>query len=501
MKKFLVILIAAGALLIPAVVASSTTCKVVDAKGKLISGARVAAWPHSPESEMRAFVTDKNGDISLPSGAQLSGSDVKLKLTDPFGKALVGAKVWMPSPDTQIARGVTNGKGEFGFVLKSAPRPKGFFGVRAVDSLGKAAANARLSPSGVPMGGLALDGKGEFSYEPIPRGLSESIQIVAAADGYAYASATVPSSRTKSVVIRLSREIPARLRVIDENGKPVGGARAVLQRAGFQSGKTYVSTDGHEWSMPSLAEAKTAGDGTFTVHHLPALKSCKALSLDLEISKPGYATINKYFDLGSPVKLSSIVMPFESTIEGTAYRPGKSGPLPQGTLLQIEHTANIIRGRTVAVDRNGRFRVSGLAAGNVTIYPALPPTNVDQGWTLPANAHIMLKSKEVKAVDVVAIKGAVLQGTVLDEATGKPMPDILVAVDRNQPSWRALEWTVTDAQGRFHLRVAPGDVKLEAVLMHGIERSTEYSKSIEMHLADGDVKDKLEIRLGPSVTE
>jgi hypothetical protein len=497
MKKFIVFLMASGALFASAVVASATTCRIVDAKGEPISGARVSAWPLYPAQRMRSFVTDENGDLSLPVSAW-DEMFWKLRLTDPWGKTLAGATVCMPRPYAQIARGVTDAKGEFHFVLKSAPRPsKGFYGVRAVDSAGKAAADARLSPPDLNIGGYVLDAKGELDFGSEPDSLNKWTQVAVAADGYVYASATVPSSSAKAAVIRLSRETPIRLIVTDENGKPVGGARAVLQRARFESGKTSIHTYGDGWSAPNLAEAKTAGDGTFTLHHLPALKSCKTLDMDVEVSRAGYATIVRSFYLTSPAKLSSIVLPrLESAIEGTAYLPGKSGPLPQGTLLQVGVGSDVgfISSQTVAVDKDGKFRVPALAAGKVGINPLPLPTNADRGWMLPINEPIELKSREVKTVEVVAIKGALLQGTVLKEATGKPMPNIVVTVSRSHWSDSVV---LTDALGRFHIRVAPGDVKLEAALMQGIETAEGYSKTVSMKLADGDVKDNLEIRLGP----
>lgn len=154
------------------------------------------------------------------------------------------------------------------------------------------------------------------------------------------------------------------------------------------------------------------------------------------------------------------------TIRGTVvYADGK--PAEGVTVCAQNH--NVFENRSIEIDsgmswaecvtaKDGTYALTGLAdcPYNVTLNPVELPT----GYTCVALEGIKAPfGKSVTAPNIVLITGATVTGTVVDEKTGKPLQGVhVMGYGPSRPKSTAMcMGSPTDAQGRYRLRVAPGD--------------------------------------------
>jgi hypothetical protein len=320
---------------------------------------------------------------------------VKGKVLDPDGKAVAGAKLYLghygPKDEvalTEQAMSDSNGRFEFSFTknLLSKARPDPVV-------------------ADFPPGPTA-------SFEPPPRDEADPHftpvgQVMAVADGLGCDWARIdPKSETTELTLRLVKDVPINGRVLDKEGKPVGGAKLYLsslnaytnedlKKALAEFSKTNIFPFGERrWGGPLPGQARiltTGKDGAFRMTGLGGDRY-----VYLHIEGPGIESRDIQLitraggDLVGPDKF---VLP-----------EGATGSTPPGTEISIE--PNRIYGAT--------FR-----------YLAAP--------------------------------SRVIRGVISDKETGKPLAGVLVGVGPNKglPHGRGMLTTRTDQEGRYEVQGCP----------------------------------------------
>ena len=114
-------------------------------------------------------------------------------------------------------------------------------------------------------------------------------------------------------------------------------------------------------------------------------------------------------------------------------------------------------GAKTTTDAEGRFVFDDLNEGTINILIDEPGEDVP--WTYRAAQDIELKPGWTKAVKIELIEGVRVEGTVVAQGTGRPVPDAQLGVyGPNRPkSGAATRGAKTDAKGRFHYRLPSGE--------------------------------------------
>lgn len=125
----------------------------------------------------------------------------------------------------------------------------------------------------------------------------------------------------------------------------------------------------------------------------------------------------------------------------------------------------------VAVTRpDGTYTFNGLTTGH---YYLMDGGNLNPGKvTSPASVDGR-EGETVQAPDIVVSRGALLRGQIVDKETGAPLPGLVLsyfdAVHPPDSEWlfasarTGQRELITDANGRFEIKVAPGDATFSIV--------------------------------------
>jgi RNA polymerase sigma factor (sigma-70 family) len=228
-------------------------------------------------------------------------------------------------------------------------------------------------------------------------------------------------------VFRLERGVTAGGRLVDENGKPVVGARVQVQltndpRPTFGDGRTRYD----RW----LAEgdhAKTDAEGRWAIDNVPNHPEAR---LELMVSHPEHASDEQWGGLQRAANVTTRMLR-----DGTATLTLKRGIVVRGRLTDPAgkpvQAALVVRGdepgwqtipRAFPADADGRFRLPPMLPGETTL------TVVAPGWA-PQLRRVTLKPG-LPPQDFRLEKGKPIRLRIVDGA-GKPVPRALV---------RLMEW-------------------------------------------------------------
>ncbi len=212
-------------------------------------------------------------------------------------------------------------------------------------------------------------------------------------------------------------------RVIDEEGKPVAGAKVtvIASESLFETEARFVS------------ETRTQPDGSFSLPDAPG-----GLRV-LTVRAPGFVPFNR--TQLEPKSEEKVTLRRGGAIRGSVVDAG--GKPAAGAVASIEELA-------VETDAGGNFRLSGVPAGTHALQAI---------WKEDFAAHkenVRVKKGEEIEVPLKLSRAAAISGMVIDEGTRKVIagarvsasaaPAFPFAGGRGQRSAR------TDAQGRFRLR-------------------------------------------------
>jgi len=394
-----------------------------------------------------------------------------------------------------------------------------------VDRKGKPVPNAQVELCRLngKVEAVTTDAKGSFSYSP-PNGKDAKFSsIVVTAPGYAYFSSigAYRLLQTELVNLVLWPEKKLRGKVLDENGKPVAGAKVALERINASSRNGYQLylngrqwKKGQDWSEGVVQEVTTGPDGTFTLDGAPDPSGLDFLNGVLEVTADGRALITQNLDEDLVRGTLVITDPLECKLQGTVYGPDKSGPVTGGVRLSIPGSGGrSMDGRSVEVGKDGRYSFSKLPAGSFKLilsdvfeqeYDTKKPTGAKKSWVLSA-VPLDLVAGKTQTLDVNLAEGVLIKGKVVDSATGKDIKQAELCVyhagrpEDTTPVYLSRNRGFKD--GEFSCYVVPGEVDISPQSVgEGDERAHFYEENqphLTFTVAPGQPKTDLVFKIDP----
>lgn len=293
-----------------------------------------------------------------------------------------------------------------------------------VDAVSPATVEGVVTLEGAPVEGVEVElagqkvrtsSKGEFVFKDVPRETTLVVtaireERVARAQVYLNGSTQFPQPLTLELMV--AHRVKGR--VLGPRGEPVAAATVECAdwslRPGFFAltrGMTVISASGNVDMGPLEVFASTAGDGTYELQLKPGGWRCAAIapgfggSAGVELQVTGAAEVDHH--LREELTLTGDV----STTDGALVTEG-SVSVRRTLSARLWLTAPRSR-----LDAQGRFSVSGLAAGEydfevstrtrlVVLHHTVPPTAVH--WTLPDETILEVNVSGASAGDMVMVQ-------------------------------------------------------------------------------------------------
>jgi hypothetical protein len=309
-------------------------------------------------------------------------------------------------------------------------------------------------------------------FELAPAGESALLDyVVAHKDGFAPAGFLRGPRDDRDgegdVVLQLSKPVPFVGVVRDREGKPVAGATARIEYA------QYPGSDGPDTRLnviepivrgtplERLFRTTTDAQGRFL---FPALPGGAKASLVVTAAGMGeYNTMNRvgprgeiHFLAGSADAPAEVVLAPAARVVGrviTRFPSIRVGGLK--VAMQGSHGHHGIWAET-KTDAEGRFAFTGLAEGTANIF--LTDHSNDGPWTYRAAADTVLRPGRTTEVAIELIRGAQVEGKVIDARNSNPVAGVRVGVygPMRPRSGAAIISAETDKEGRYRFRLPPG---------------------------------------------
>lgn len=233
--------------------------------------------------------------------------------------------------------------------------------------------------------------------------------------------------------------------VFDPAGKPVAGALVFLQMMDADDKMNSESRISLQDEWRARATVKTDANGEWRMTRvLPVGTAVVALDDDRFVRNNESAVLAP---TGAHTK-PFVAIP-GSTIKGRArYETG--GPASGAHIYAGGRRVHYNGSATTAAD--GSYELRGVGAGEYTVYLEDP----SHDWVAEPLSVKLDEGQTLTALDFVLTHGALIEGRVTDADTGEPASGILVGSDRSgERSW--VGRVVSDSQGRYQLRVVPGE--------------------------------------------
>jgi RNA polymerase sigma factor (sigma-70 family) len=285
------------------------------------------------------------------------------------------------------------------------------------------------------------DGEGHYSVELGDRPII-SVTVVAAAEGY------VPKELRWGVdnipvnpVIGLERGVQIGGRVVDEQGRPIAGAR-VLPRM-------YVPTG--EDPLAGLTDAQ----GRWQSHALvaSAVVDKKEERLEFRVSHPDFIPVEQEMTTDQALARRAVqTMRHGASLSGKVIGPDGQ-PVGRAKVIVAQPNDAIYQTET---DASGQFRIGSClnpewSSADLTV----------QAPGLAANVKTVIVTPPIPAQVIALDRPRPLRGRVVD-SQGKPVAG--ASVSPTQLGYAKLDWrAATDAQGRFEWPDAPtsGSIRID----------------------------------------
>ncbi|MHC4398570.1 MAG: carboxypeptidase regulatory-like domain-containing protein [Planctomycetota bacterium] len=254
--------------------------------------------------------------------------------------------------------------------------------------------------------------------------------------------------------------------VTDEQGQPVAGATIEAAIDFPREGAYGFSREGAYGrlylSPANNMAAATDAQGRFVFEKIP-----EGARLDLTVRHPSYVTFRTRGRRGgfSPA-------PFEAGDRDVRVRLSPGGVI-QGRLVRgekpvawenVKVSAALPETSGVAsytrTDAEGRFVLTGLAGGQYVVFADKNYLPDDEVVCAPVPDVRVEVGEAPVEVDLVCTEGRVLTGRVLDEQTGRPVSDQYVTARLGANFSIRVDQTITDAEGRYRLRLPLGEYQL-----------------------------------------
>ena len=430
-----------------------------------------AAYPSPGQGDNATQSPPSTNDA--PGSAETSGVVlVKGQVTDSIGGGLAGVQVTIKAKGTadssgeMISESLTDDLGDFS--LRGKERLSGTYVVSlAKEHFAPFARELALKPDGVPpfvgetlegnltMSGRVMDGRneqpiahatveisasyrdwhvdtddeGRFSVSGLPPG---SAQVTVDASGFARQKRNVPSiADAQELQVALKPQRIVRMKIVDESGNALHGVQIELIEPSQDDLRTAISDeDGH------AAFSGLSADADMVVARLSYANYLSAESFDRSIRLPKD-------DLESE---HSMTMVRAAALAGVV-RDGEGKPINGARVMTGKDYS--LRSARAWTDAEGKFFISGLSAGPAVL-------TVHRSEFAPELKIVEAKRGETVTFDLAMKPGRTVKGIVKDER-GTPMKALEVVAT----NWRGYMTlglrAMTDDQGRFELRDAPGD--------------------------------------------
>jgi protocatechuate 3,4-dioxygenase beta subunit len=337
--------------------------------------------------------------------------------------------------------------------------------------------------------------------------------VIARKAGYAVGAANIyPMSRMpKPGDIELLPPTKIGGVVVDEAGKPVASATvrifAILLSASEQQSRYIMSAEPMD-----LFVIKTDAQGRFAFNDVPA-----GSKVDFLVKAPGLADLSTVTGRGLPGTYEAgdenirLAMTVGGSIDGKVINK-VGGVSLQGlnVLLMSKQMVPQFGLKPVQCDANGSFHIKDVVPGEYTI-TVTEKTNVKQPkvpGVVSVTAHknpakwvckpgqVTVESGKVATASIELVAGKVLEVTVIDSDSNKPLADVTVNV--NAHGARFPVTGVSDANGIAIIRVLPGEYYINGYKQDGSHSAQQEKLSIEE--SDSIVRKTIEMR-GPKTAK
>ena len=327
--------------------------------------------------------------------------------------------------------------------------------------------NAFFSGAKPASGPLISDTGGAFSLDipPIPDTKEKNPKValvVVAAPGFGLAQTFLTLQPGDSNTVHLEKSATLQGKVVDTAGKPVAGAqirlRSLYMGGSRGEGASYLWIADELSKLPGFT-ATTDANGGWTLEGLPA----KAVHASVALVDTKYVQIASDIPLGGGAD-KSIVARLGAVLIGKVV--GADGK-PRGKVTVSARQENYGAGMANAITgADGSYRLSGLPTGSVAVWVYQSPVQGRAPAKLPAEVAAPLRQvvttegKETTAPNMVLTQGGVVEGTVTDAVDGTPVPNVQVMVPDSIGVFSTATNGISDAGGKFALRLPPGTYRL-----------------------------------------
>jgi len=274
----------------------------------------------------------------------------------------------------------------------------------------------------------------------------------------------------KELEIQLSQPKELAGIVVDEKDKPVSGAEVSISML-------FIGTMREERGVGGplaieLFTSTTDAAGKFKFTKIPPKATAEFI-----MKKDGKATVGTFKSTGtSDQRLNfaagqadiKLVLPIESKIEGIVVIKDTGKPVSDLQLVaRSEQGIPYFRQKPFVSNKNGKFRINGLAPGIYTLGPVQSTEGLAE-WIAESVEVIAEAGKTVSDVKIELSKGGILEVVVTDAVNKKPVEKVSVGV-RN-PASSQYHNSRSDKDGIARIRLIPGEYQMSNVYKEGYSR-------------------------------
>jgi protocatechuate 3,4-dioxygenase beta subunit len=214
----------------------------------------------------------------------------------------------------------------------------------------------------------------------------------------------------------------------------------------------------NSWLGRQCLATRTSADGRFRIEGLPS-----DATLELAVAKPGLALDQPARPYRYPTSLSfqagesNIVLTLKpaGAIEGRVVQADTGAPVADSRVFVVEAGFGGDTRPPSPTDSDGIFHLTDLSAGEYRLRTVVG-TNQFPDWVCETTTATVEAGATNREVKITASRGGVLEVTVRDQSSDRPLKDASVSVSSEATSQGAR----TSDQGVARLRSVPGDYSL-----------------------------------------
>jgi hypothetical protein len=267
-----------------------------------------------------------------------------------------------------------------------------------------------------------------------------------------------------NVTIQLSEPVQLTGTVVDDSGKPVGGATVSADFAMRLGGSDLDMMRNFSFlgisPLKPRYTAKTNSDGVYIIPNLPA-----SSTVEVSLNDSGYvdafvqALVNDH-------SASPLVAKPATFITGQVVRQdGKPvGPV-EVEAMSTDTTSNRFENSSATSDTNGNYKISRISPGEYLV-GIVEPNNVEEspGWAQPTPITVTTSlEKPGVTPTIVLAPGGTVTGVVVDSKTKKPVSGVQVCIDNGESGLSSLFRRVvvtTGLKGTYSAEVWDGSAQV-----------------------------------------